>query len=872
MKSPLFHINLLPAAMAVATVTMLTACSDELPGTEPQAGGRSISFAVSTATASAARSESATAAAGSATLVSAGADTLYMSACLTPGITPKSTMAVSRGSSVTDDNLSDFGVYASLGSTGDYMWNVEVERNGDSWAPAREYLWPGDGALHFNAYAPYTAAIADEGITVMPDATAGSLALSYVTPAAAENQTDLLVAVPVDAASSPCHLNFNHAMGAVRFATGAKMPPCTVKEIILSGVLSTGVLDLESGDWSSLGSATSFTLAPDKELAVGSDGAYVAAGTAINDDEHTLMLIPQTLGEDATLSLTVESNGSPTTYTASVAGMTIIAGTTLTFHLSAGRDSQLILTILDSDGKPVTALKTAYTGGVHHFTVNSHYTDANGTITPIEWEASFLDADGNPGASAPDWIISFPAEGSGDTECTMTADMPEPVFMAMNEHTARLRSAADINSSTGTERYNLASSTGGAAVENTANCYVINAPGKYSLPLVYGNAIKNGAANSAAYVSTRTRSTLLKNFVNHLGNAITDPYIYNNSGCTPADAVLVWEGRLNMVRDVALSADGKSIEFDIPAASIRQGNAVVAVCDKNGTVMWSWHLWVTDVKPSDSWVSVDNGSVVYSLQQCNLGQIYGGDVTQFLPSAVTVRFTQKNVPEGNQPLTVDIPVSQETATITTPNCHPYYQWGRKDPMISGIKEFYDAAHNELDGIHILTADFGTNHLAEIEASIQHPGVFYHSTEDNLSDVSPFYQNLWNINMANPSLSASNPQNVKTVYDPCPVGMKVPIGNSFLVLKDCPATRDNSAGIASITLPDSKGTLEFFLSGYRSLDGGDAVLSDGAIVGAWSASSGGTGGKARYLVIHSNSTVSTETHVATIGFGVRPAKD
>ena len=50
---------------------------------------------------------------------------------------------------------------------------------------------------------------------------------------------------------------------------------------------------------------------------------------------------------------------------------------------------------------------------------------------------------------------------------------------------------------------------------NTANCYVVTHPGYYKFPLVYGNAIKNGATNAIAYGSST--------FVNHLGNQISDP-------------------------------------------------------------------------------------------------------------------------------------------------------------------------------------------------------------------------------------------------------------------------------------------------------------------------------------------------------------
>jgi hypothetical protein len=53
---------------------------------------------------------------------------------------------------------------------------------------------------------------------------------------------------------------------------------------------------------------------------------------------------------------------------------------------------------------------------------------------------------------------------------------------------------------------------------------------------VYGNAIKNGAANTAAY--TKVEGQYSHDFANHLDNVIADPYIANNEGCVPHDAEL----------------------------------------------------------------------------------------------------------------------------------------------------------------------------------------------------------------------------------------------------------------------------------------------------------------------------------------------
>ena len=77
------------------------------------------------------------------------------------------------------------------------------------------------------------------------------------------------------------------------------------------------------------------------------------------------------------------------------------------------------------------------------------------------------------------------------------------------------------------------STFGGDESQNTANCYIVNAPGTYKLPLVYGNAIKDGTDNTTTYTKAAEDVDGIKDFVNHLDNVISNPYIYNNDGCTP---------------------------------------------------------------------------------------------------------------------------------------------------------------------------------------------------------------------------------------------------------------------------------------------------------------------------------------------------
>ena len=691
------------------------------------------------------------------------------------------------------------------------------------------------------------------------------------------DQFDLMYATPVDGSQSPCALSFNHALTAVRFATGTEMAPCTVKSVTLTGVASGGSLSLETGEWSALTGSASYTVETDLELTAESGSSYAASDVAITDAGQTFLLLPQTLGEDGGIELTVESGGTESTFTASLQGQTWKAGTTVTYRLSASPShSGLILEVVDAEGNPVTELASKYTGGKSGYTVRSFYSNGAGTDTPVEWEAAFLSTDGTALDAMPEWIVSATESGTGEEECTLVTDLPNPTFLAMSEQTRRLRAAADINATSGQSRYNLASATGAATVENTANCYVINAPGKYSLPLVYGNAIENGATNSNSYISTLAATTnnkkrALLHFVNHLGNEITDPYIYNNASCTPSEADMIWEDRLNLVRNVALSADGHSIEFDVPAASIRQGNAEVCVRDADGTVMWSWHLWITDYNPADGLQAVphhdDSGtSYIYAR---NIGAIYGGDRTEFEAAEVTMRLTQKNVPDGAEPLSVDVKVSRAGIILDTGNSYSFFQFGRKDPMVTGLDQYYDEQHNELSAHNIPKQPIGSTGGENVKNSILHPATFFTGTDTDVSHISPYYLNLWDINELHSSASGTRPENVKTIYDPSPVGAKVPVGNVFITLQNLPSSAFHFDDTMNAATFDVNGeTIEILAMGYRSASGGET--GNTGVSACWVALAR-SATSAQYFSISSNQCRLT-TNNALYGFAVRPVKE
>lgn len=740
---------------------------------------------------------------------------LYLIPEIQRGISLEGNDNATRAIEVTSGTIADFGVYAATESDASafYMDNVKVTRQ-NSWTPDKEYLWPGSGSLHFNAYSPYIAPdeTGSEGIVSTPSSLENT-SLKYVVPKEVSEQTDLMWATPVDASSSPCALDFNHALAAVRFITGDEMVPCKVKSIAVSGINGEGTLDLETGSWSDLSGSESYNNNLGVELTAADGSGYVAARTEITGPDNIFFLLPQMLTEDSKITLTIEYNGSETVFNASLAGQSWEAGNTYTYLLSANPvTDRFILNV-------TSPLAFNYTGGTLPFTVTSkHETTQNGTLSTVEvpWKAEFIDDSGNV-ISTPSWITSMPTSGNGSGEFEAVTEMIAPTFVSMSDATRKLRSNSPLGSES--NPYNLSNPTGASTVENTANTYIINAAGYYSLPLVYGNAIKNGADNTAAYAPTRSREP----FVNHLGNRILHPYIYQNTGCEkPEDAVLVWEGRLNLVKNVHLSDDGKNIEFQIPAPFLRQGNAVVGVRDASGTIMWSWQLWITDYKPASELHSFSYNGKSFNIMTRNLGRIMGGDETFFPAGAVKVKFTQ--IPaDGSEGETVVMDITQIEKHVVTPDCHSFYQWGRKDPMISGIKEWYNSDHTEITKITTNFASVSNSSLGvEFEAElIKNPQVFF--TVSDSGNPSFAFSNQWNL--------GTNAKKVKTVYDPCPVGFIVP-GSELMCFRDMAdtnfsfSTNVDFSKIAGFNISglDNGATLFVPALGYRSGKSGEETTS------------------------------------------------
>ena len=282
----------------------------------------------------------------------------------------------------------------------------------------------------------------------------------------------------------------------------------------------------------------------------------------------------------------------------------------------------------------------------------------------------------------------------------------------------------------------------------TSNCYMIHKKGNYKLPLVYGNAIKNGEVNTVAFNpgTYPTSDHYCANFINHAGNAITGPWITKNGsgvnagmGIAVASAELLWQDAQGLITAVGIDGDYLTLTVGKNAKDQR-GNALIAVKDGSGNIVWSWHIWVTD-EYFDYLTTISTGSHDYKVTPINLGGV-GYD--------------------GNGYCT-------------------YYQWGRKDAFIpsagngvSSDRTVYDISGNEVTGITSRT-DFSAVSIAD---NIKNPTVFNY-INNTTSPYSPRYRNLWDARQ-NDAYATTNVSSatIKTIYDPCPPRFCVPTDNLY----------------------------------------------------------------------------------------------
>ncbi len=261
--------------------------------------------------------------------------------------------------------------------------------------------------------------------------------------------------------------------------------------------------------------------------------------------------------------------------------------------------------------------------------------------------------------------------------------------------------------------------------EGTANCYIVSTPGYYSFDAqVMGNGVFRCSDDQKT--------------VNLLpGEDMTDATL------KPAFARLLWQDSPDMIGDVAL-IDGRI------AVVVKHigGNAVIAATDADGEILWSWHLWGT-ARPNEQVYPANEFGRSYTMLDRNLGAW------------------------GSRPGEAGVGGL-------------LYQWGRKDPFVSGIQArqigwepipFDDEWSHpvyDLRGERVrFASQAATEKVGTMLYSIRNPMTYLYGAKINdTSYVHWLWSSAAHFVWGNP-LGYSGYSGTKTIYDPCPPGYQAP---------------------------------------------------------------------------------------------------
>ena len=245
------------------------------------------------------------------------------------------------------------------------------------------------------------------------------------------------------------------------------------------------------------------------------------------------------------------------------------------------------------------------------------------------------------------------------------------------------------------------------SASGTANCYVIDAAGEYA----FDASVRGNGASSQGLETPQPLS--------------------------PSSAKLLWQDSKSMISSVSLS--GTRVVF---TAGSKPGNAVIAVENASGEIIWSWHIWHPE-KP----VSGLTTSKGYTLMNMNLGAI--------------------------------------SSELGLSAYGLLYQWGRKDPFpgspiaSGGTIQTKSAPVYDLDGneTQILASSMFESYSNNLAYAIAHP--------NTCLSCSPTKTGDWLLSDESSPALWGNPEgglNVdgkyinnggKSIYDPCPAGWRVP---------------------------------------------------------------------------------------------------
>ena len=836
------------------------------------------------------------------------------------GVNPVKLEPGTRANITTLEKLTDFsstGVRGTAANAINKEWfNEEKTRNNGILYNTRSWSWL---QPHGRFYAVYPESTnGSNGIKFSkPNGTAAP-SIEFTVNTDVRKQVDLMTACSGNVQYATrfqaprTNLQFRHALTAIRFAVGQNLSfNKTIKDITLKNVLIKSKYTLSNdlngagAAWDHSGNNTrgNVTLSNvnyntnENANSIVRDRSKYSNSNETNltklDDNYTFYMIPQDLDNKVTAEI-LFTDGSKISVPLKGSWK---AGTTRTYKLSE-KNSSWTYTITAIDPNAV-----AYNATQANYKIES-YRHVNGTKQPVAWKVVGYSVDNGTSwtTTKPSWLKSLSKEqgDGGATAEQLTATLGTDIVDLAAERNKTLQNAAPLG--TATAPYNLSNTTGAAAVQNTANCYVISAPGYYMIPLVYGNAIKNGQTNSSAYISSapatilyfgspaKNTDVILHNFVDHISQKITDPWIEktNNRAYNGINAAEVtWADENNLATlpgsPIYRDASGNAfVKFEVKKENLKSGNAVISV-KKGNTILWSWHLWFAPKNALDKIKVTNFQNKVYEFTNETLGwkPTEWTGTSYSTPRTVKVKVEQTQSNNGVKQIAI-VTITQNPGLTKKNGTTTFYQWGRKDAL--------PGTDATLPQGSIIKGD----NQIHMNNKIQKPNTFFITYFDKWGKIMQndglivfnYFYNLWsmNNNHRGDKDAANDIEVVKTIYDPCPVGFNVPTNGAFSGFTtngkcqgpmnvdgtNVKATYDLNSGHLFWTNSNKTETIYFPATGYRSLR--DSKIDAANVQGDYWSADPYDWTAACVLGFSSNEVYPLFFNTRTYGFAVRPVAE
>ena len=804
------------------------------------------------------------------------------------GVNPVKADAHTRADIIKTATLGDFSASAIRGTTAtsilttpEWFHAKKTKKNGELYSPIR-WAFSQPYARFFAVY-PNTESYSK--MTINNTETSGSPSVEFEVEPDVTKQKDFMTACTGEVhyatqfEQPTTNLDFRHALTGIRFAVGQNL---SWNKIIDKVEIRNAVMKSKytlSKKLNGTG-ATWHIQSTDPRGTAKLDGLSVSTSESPNTtimgnagDNFTFYMIPQMLTGKGVTAYVHCTDG--TEITAPLKGEWK-AGTTRTYKLSQ-TNSTWTYTITATD--PSRAAKYDETTSQAYGITSFREDPVTHTKQAVAWKVIGYSVDNGTTwtTNKPAWLTALSAEsGNGGTAAEAgTATLTKDVKDLLKERNDGLKNATPLGTASAPYDLSLHNYQGATTARNTANSYLISAPGHYRIPLVYGNAIKNGGNNPSSYKTSNTGTYILSNFKDHNGNDITNPWIEKtNSGANAGinGAKIVWADEANLVHlsasPIAHVGGDAYLDFEVKAADIKSGNAVVAVT-KGGVVVWSWHLWFAP-KSALTPIPVTNyQGKVYNFTEETLGwkPTKWEGTTYNKARTVKVKVEQTIANNGTKQVAV-LNITQNPGSVKQ-GANTLYQFGRKDAF-PGTDTTPDGSFN-MDGSDNMSVTNG----------IQHPETFYNYGSTWYNGYNQY--NLWS--MDNTTTGYNDNSVVKTIYDPCPAGFHMPASNAFTGFtangqnggtKNVDGTDDlqtymNNFGHNFWTSSSKTATIYFPASGYRNVSDGSLgyVGSSGY---CWSAVPYNTGYGCHLTSFWGNVYPLDKLYPRASGFPARPVSE